>query len=85
MWLKQKIWSGRRCLIGTIFRTHGLRRSLPSPLSGSGLAMLAVPDDEHLDTYLSDPQTLIPCAIMLYKQNNAAVGKAINSVLKKRK
>jgi cytochrome c2 len=47
--------------------------------------MLAGPDDEHLDTYLADPQTLIRGAIMLYKQKNAAVGKAINSVLKERK
>jgi hypothetical protein len=74
----KKIWSGRRCLIGTIFRTHGLRRSSPSPLSRSGLVMLAGPDDEHLDTYLADPQTLIRGAIMLYKQKNAAVGSGFN-------
>jgi cytochrome c len=42
-------------------------------------------DDEHLDTYLADPQALIPEAIMLYKQTNAAVRKAIISFLKEQK
>ena len=42
-------------------------------------------DDEHLDTYLADPQALIPGAIMLYKQANAAVRKAIISFLKEQK
>jgi cytochrome c len=42
-------------------------------------------DDEHLDTYLADPQELIPGAIMLYKQKNAAVRKAIISFLKEQK
>ena len=42
-------------------------------------------DDEHLDTYLADPQALIPDAIMLYKQTNAAVRKAIISFLKEQK
>ena len=42
-------------------------------------------DDEHLDTYLADPQALIPGAIMLYKQKNAAVRKAIISFLKEQK
>jgi len=42
-------------------------------------------DDEHLDAYLADPQALIPGAIMLYKQTNAAVRKAIISFLKEQK
>ena len=42
-------------------------------------------DEEHLDTYLADPQALIPGAIMLYKQKNAAVRKAIISFLKEQK
>ena len=42
-------------------------------------------DDEHLDTYLADPQALIPSAIMPYKQKNAAVRKAIISFLKEQK
>jgi cytochrome c len=42
-------------------------------------------DEEHLDTYLTDPQALIPGAIMLYKQKNAAVRKAIISFLKELK
>jgi cytochrome c len=42
-------------------------------------------DDEHLDTYLADPQALIPGAIMLYKQTNAAVRKSIISFLKEQK
>jgi len=42
-------------------------------------------DDEHLDTYLADPQALIPGAIMLYKQKNEAVRKAIISFLKEQK
>jgi cytochrome c len=42
-------------------------------------------DDEHLDAYLADPQALIPDAIMLYKQKNAAIRKAIIAFLKERK
>jgi len=42
-------------------------------------------DEEHLDTYLTDPQSVIPDAIMLYKQKNAAVRKAIISFLKEQK
>lgn len=42
-------------------------------------------DDEHLDVYLIDPQALIPGAVMLYKQQNAAVRKAIISFLKEQK
>ena len=42
-------------------------------------------DEEHLDTYLADPQALISGAIMLYKQKNAAVRKAIISFLKEQK
>ncbi len=42
-------------------------------------------DEQHLDTYLADPQALIPGAIMLYKQKNAAVRKAIISFLKELK
>ena len=42
-------------------------------------------DEEHLDTYLADPQSVIPDAIMLYKQKNAAVRKAIISFLKEQK
>ncbi len=42
-------------------------------------------DDQHLDTYLADPQALIPDAIMLYKQRNAAVRKAIISFLKEQR
>jgi cytochrome c len=42
-------------------------------------------DEQHLDTYLADPQALIPGAIMLYKQKNAAIRKAIISFLKEQK
>jgi cytochrome c len=42
-------------------------------------------DEEHLDTYLADPQALIPGAIMPYKQKNAAVRKAIIGFLKEQK
>jgi cytochrome c len=42
-------------------------------------------DDEHLDTYLADPEALIPGAIMVYKQKNAGVRKAIISFLKEQK
>ena len=42
-------------------------------------------DEEHLDTYLADPKSVIPDAIMFYKQNNAAVRKAIISFLKEQK
>jgi cytochrome c len=34
-------------------------------------------DEAHLNTYLTDPQAVIPGAIMLYKQKNADVRKAI--------
>jgi cytochrome c len=42
-------------------------------------------DEEHLDTYLADPQSVIPDAIMLYRQKSAAVRKAIISFLKEQK
>ena len=42
-------------------------------------------DEEHLDTYLADPQALIPGAIMLYKQKSSSVRKAIISFLKEQK
>jgi cytochrome c len=41
-------------------------------------------DEAHLDPYLADPQAVIPDALMLYKQNNAGVRKAIISFLKER-
>ena len=53
------------------------RRDMPRSIS-SGTT-------QHLDTYLADPQALIPGAIMLYKQKNAAVRKAIISFLKEQK
>ncbi len=34
-------------------------------------------DEVHLDSYLADPQAVVPGAIMLYKQKNADVRKAI--------
>ena len=39
-------------------------------------------DEAHLDLYLTDPQAVIPDAIMLYKQKNADVRKAIITFLK---
>ena len=42
-------------------------------------------DEAHLDTYLTDPQAVIPDTMMLYKQKNAAVRKAIISFLKEHK
>jgi cytochrome c len=41
-------------------------------------------DEVHLDPYLTDPQAVIPGAIMLYKQKNAGVRKIIISFLKDR-
>lgn len=42
-------------------------------------------DDAHLDPYLADPQAVVPGAIMLYKQKNADVRKAIIAFLKEQK
>jgi cytochrome c len=42
-------------------------------------------DEAHLDPYLTDPQAVIPGAIMLYKQNNRDVRKAIIAFLKQQK
>ncbi len=42
-------------------------------------------DEAHLDLYLTDPQAVIPGAIMLYKQKNADVRKAIIAFLKDQK
>jgi len=42
-------------------------------------------DEAHLDPYLTDPQAIIPRAIMLYKQKNAEVRKAIIAFLKDQK
>ena len=42
-------------------------------------------DEFHLDSYLTDPQAVIPGAIMLYKQKNADVRKAIIAFLKEQK
>jgi cytochrome c len=42
-------------------------------------------DEAHLDSYLTDPQALIPGAVMLYKQKNADVRKAIIAFLKEQK
>jgi len=42
-------------------------------------------DEEHLDTYLADPQAVIPGAIMLYKQKNADIRKTIIAFLKEQK
>jgi cytochrome c len=42
-------------------------------------------DEAHLDPYLADPQALIPHTMMLYKQKNADVRKAIISFLKEHK
>lgn len=39
-------------------------------------------DDAHLDSYLTDPQAVIPDAIMAYKQRNADIRKAIIAFLK---
>ena len=36
IWLKVKNWGGRRRLIGIIYRTYGLRRLSPLPLSELG-------------------------------------------------
>jgi cytochrome c len=42
-------------------------------------------DDAHLDPYLTNPQAIIPDSIMLYKQRNADVRKAIIAFLKDQK
>lgn len=42
-------------------------------------------DEAHLDPYLTDPQAVIPGAIMVYKQKNADVRKAIIAFLKDQK
>jgi cytochrome c len=42
-------------------------------------------DEAHLDSYLADPQAVIPGASMLYKQKNADVRKAIVAFLKEQK
>jgi len=42
-------------------------------------------DEAHLDPYLTDPQAVIPGAIMLYKQKNGDVRKAIIAFLKQQK
>ena len=42
-------------------------------------------DEAHLDSYLADPQAVIPGAVMLYKQKNADVRKAIIAFLKEQK
>ncbi len=42
-------------------------------------------DEAHLDLYLIDPQAVIPGAIMLYKQKNADVRKAIIAFLKEQR
>ena len=42
-------------------------------------------DEAHLDPYLADPQAVIPHTMMLYKQKNADVRKAIISFLKEHK
>jgi len=42
-------------------------------------------DEPHLDSYLTDPQAVIPGAVMLYKQKNADVRKAIIAFLKEQK
>ena len=42
-------------------------------------------DDAHLDPYLTNPQAIIPDFIMLYKQRNADIPKAIIAFLKDQK
>ena len=42
-------------------------------------------DEAHLDPYLTNPQAVIPDTMMLYKQKNADVRKAIISFLKEHK
>ena len=42
-------------------------------------------DEAHLDPYLTNPQSVIPDTMMLYKQKNADVRKAIISFLKEHK
>jgi cytochrome c len=42
-------------------------------------------DEAHLDSYLTDPQAVFPGAVMLYKQQNADVRKAIIAFLKEQK
>ena len=39
-------------------------------------------DDAHLDSYLTNPQAIIADSIMLYKQRNAEIRKAIIGFLK---
>jgi cytochrome c len=68
----------------------GIYGRKPGSLAGFGYspgyaAADFVWDEEHLDTYLADPQALIPGAVMLYKQKNASVRKAIISFLKEQK
>ena len=42
-------------------------------------------DDAHLDAYLSNPQAVIPGAIMPYRQGKAPVRQAIIGYLKEQK
>lgn len=42
-------------------------------------------DDAHLNPYLTNPQEIIPDSIMLYKQRNADIRKAIIAFLKDQK
>jgi cytochrome c len=42
-------------------------------------------DEAHLDPYLTDPQAVIPGAIMLYKQKNEDVRKAVIAFLKEQR
>ena len=42
-------------------------------------------DEAHLDPYLTNPQAVIPDTMMLYKQKNVDVRKAIISFLKEHK
>ena len=42
-------------------------------------------DEAHLDPYLTDPQAVIPGAIMLYEQKNVDVRKAIIAFLKEQR
>lgn len=42
-------------------------------------------DEAHLDPYLTSPQAVIPDSIMLYKQRNADIRKAVIAFLKEQK
>ena len=67
-------------LAGVFLRKAG---TLPGFRYSPGFAQAAfVWDDAHLDAWLSNPQTLIPGAVMLYRQADPAIRAKIIAWLK---